>query len=455
MIHFNVPVNKYKKVLFIRYSNLIKLSPGLIDFNRYRRLAKEGGWIVVGQVASVLGSLVLVRVLTEHLNPTQFGQFSLGLTIAGLVTQVVMGGISASIGRFYSIAVEKQDFCRYLYASKKLLSYATLAVIIIGFVLIALLNLNGYSQWTELTVFTLLFSVVSGYNSSLNNIQNAARQRIIVAFHSGLNSWLKILIILSVFCWLGNTSIAVVVGYILALLITTGSQLLFIKKAVPIKHIKQANSNLWMRKMWSYSWPFSSWGVFTWAQQSSDRWALETFSTTHEVGLYSVLFQLGYTPVLMVTGLVVSFLGPILYQRSGDATDLNRNATVHHIAWRITFFSLFTTAIGFLFSLAFHSLIFKLLVSAHYHYVSNLLPWVVLAGGLFAGSQILALKLMSDMKPLAMAFVKTVTALFGVLLNICLAFMYGIKGVVCALVAFSVIYFIWMVLLTFNKPTTL
>ncbi len=76
---------------------------------RFQRLAKEGSWIVAGQIATVLGALVLVRVLTEYLEPAQYGQLALGLTVAGLVNQVVMGGVLAGIGRFYSIAAEAND----------------------------------------------------------------------------------------------------------------------------------------------------------------------------------------------------------------------------------------------------------------------------------------------------------------------------------------------------------
>jgi len=37
--------------------------------SRFRRLAKEGSWIVIGQIAAVAGALTLVRVLTEYLDP--------------------------------------------------------------------------------------------------------------------------------------------------------------------------------------------------------------------------------------------------------------------------------------------------------------------------------------------------------------------------------------------------
>ena len=46
---------------------------------------------MIGQIATIIGSLVLVRVLTEYLDPVDYGILALGMTIAGLMNQVVTG----------------------------------------------------------------------------------------------------------------------------------------------------------------------------------------------------------------------------------------------------------------------------------------------------------------------------------------------------------------------------
>lgn len=421
-----------------------------LDSRRFGRLAKEGGWVIAGQIAAVLGALVLVRVLTEYLDPTQYGQLALGLTIAGLVNQVVMGGITAGIGRFYSIAAEKGDLPGYLDASRRLMGYATAAVMAVALVLMMGLLWLGYSQWMGLAAAALVLSILSGYNASLSGIQNAARQRAIVAFHGGLDAWLKILLSIGVMLWLGSSSTAVVVGYVLSSLFVTSSQLFFLRRLMPRPSDVPLISANWERQICVYSWPFLAWGVFTWAQQISDRWALQTFASTQEVGLYAVVFQLGYTPIGLVTGLVMAFLGPILYQRSGSAADHQRNISVHRIAWRITFFSLLMTVVAFVLTFALHEWIFHLLVATEYHTVSYLLPWMVLAGGVFASGQMLALKLMAEMKSAAMTVAKIATAILGVGLNIFGASQFGLQGTVAALVIFSGIYFLWMAYLAFH-----
>lgn len=419
---------------------------------RFQRLAKEGAWLGAGQAATVLGALVLVRVLTEYLEPEQYGELALGLTVAGLVNQVVMGGVAAGIGRFYSIAAEKNDLVAYLDVSRRLLGFATLAVAVIAGVFLGGMFWLGYSQWTALAAAALAFSVLSGYNTSLSGIQNAARQRALVAFHSGLDAWLKILLAVGVMVWLGRSSAAVVIGYALSSLLVTGSQFFFLRRLIRPADARQRSTGGWQRAIWAYSWPFSAWGLFTWAQQASDRWALQTFASTQEVGMYAVVFQLGYVPIGLAATMAMTFLGPILYQRSGTATDPTRNTQVHRLAWRITLIGLLMTVLAFGFTYMLHEWIFRLLVDVQYHAVSPVLPWMVLAGGIFAAGQMLALKLMSDMKSTSMTAAKIVTAILGVALNMYGAGQYGLHGVVAALVAFSGLYFLWMAWLAQHPP---
>lgn len=417
-----------------------------LDRSRIQRLAKESSWVVAGQIASVLGSLALVRVLTEYLSPAQYGELALGLTVAGLVNQVVMGGLNAGIGRFYSIAAEKNDLNGYLHASRRLMGYATVVVVAISTVLMVGLVWLGYSQWMGLAATALVFSVLSGYNASINGIQNAARQRAIVAFHGGLDAWLKILLAVGVMLWLGSTNASVVVlGYALSSLLVTGSQLFLLQKVI-IPHLdrKQGNAQIWAGQIWAYSWPFSIFGFFTWIHQASDRWALQAFATTEGVGLYAVVFQLGYLPSVLLTGMVMTFLGPILYQRSGNATDPTRNTDVHRIVWQITQACFSLTALVFVFTLLLHKWLFEILIAKEYQSLSYLLPWVVLAGGIFAAGQMLALKLMADMKTPIMTTAKIATAVLGILLNLYGASTFGVEGLVAAQVVFSMVYFSWM-----------
>jgi O-antigen/teichoic acid export membrane protein len=412
---------------------------------RVKRLAKEGSLIVVGQIMTVVGALVLVRVLTKHLDPAQYGQLSLGLTVASLVNAVVMGGLINGIIRFYSIAAEKQDLSGYLRASRRLMLYATLVVVmVISLLVIIGRSWLGYSQWTALAAAALVFSVFSAYNGALSGIQNAARQRAIVALHGSLDAWLKIGLVLVVMFWLGNSSETVVIGYAFSSLLVTSSQLFFLSRTILVHKQQPTKDHQWMGQIWAYSLPFATWGIFGWAQQSSARWALEAFTTTETVGLYSVLSQLGYAPIQMATGTVLTFLTPILFARSGDGSSVVRRDNVCELTNKLVVLGLGLTTVAALVAALLHSYIFHLLVNNTYSSVSYFLPWFVLAGGIFAVAQIYASRVMALLMPKKIIPAYIGSSTIGIASAIAGTFYFELAGAVVAMLAHAISYFLWI-----------
>jgi len=414
---------------------------------RFRRLFKESLWIVLGQVMVILGSLIGVRLLTELLSPVAYGELTLGMTVAILVAQTIMGPLSGGVMRFYALAIEKKDFNSYLSAVRQLVVQATTAIIVFMLLSVIVLLIIGQTNWIPITAFAFIFAIFSGYDSILNGMQNAARQRIIVALHNGIKAWGRYLIAAGFVLWLGASSSVVMLGYTFALIAVLISQFMFFRRTLHKKGYGKNQRN-WHEQIWKYSWPFSTWGIFYWLQVSSDRWALELFATTRDVGLYAVLFQLGYYPMSMLTGMAIQFLAPIFYQRAGDASDSGRNANVNNLSWRLISLFIGLASVIFLVVLLLHKQIFKTFVAADYASVSYLLPWLFLASGLFAAGQTIALNLQSQMKTNIMIRAKIITALIGITLNFVGAFYYGIVGIVIANFLSSTSYFLWMSILS-------
>ena len=428
-----------------------------LDIARLSRLIRENLWLASGALISIVGSLALVRLLTQYLSPTQYGELALALTIANLINQVVMCGLISGIGRFYSIAKNLNELSKYLSESYALLRYAALVTLGIGLLLFSVASTLQYGDWTALIFVTVVFSIISNYNGVFGDIQNAARNRSILVINSSLDTIFKIVITYFVATTLNISSTLVMCGYVVAATIIFISNQLFLKRAIfPQQSVSLSTTpttQKWTQKIWSYAWPFSVWGIFTWMQQASDRWALQIFSTTEDVGVYAVLFQLGYAPIIMSTGLLSSFLTPIFFSRAGDLTNVQRNASVHAINRRVSYVILSLTGMAFSATLFFHDFIFMLLVSSEFRANSYLLPWFVLAGGLFSTGQMLVLKVLSEARTQILLTVKIGTAILGVTLNILGAWVAGISGVVIALVVFSLAYFIGMFLLTQSKIT--
>ncbi|MBU2623826.1 MAG: lipopolysaccharide biosynthesis protein [Proteobacteria bacterium] len=418
---------------------------------RFRRLSKEGFWIVLGQAMSVVGSLIGVRLLTELLDPAAYGELALGMTVATLVNQAVLGPLSNGVMRFYAPAVEQDDFGSYLNAVKRLVLSATGGTAILILIVVAGLLIADQTKMIGIAIAAFIFAILSGYNSILSGIQNAARQRAIVALHQGMESWARFLIAAGLLMWLSATSTMAIVGYAVAAVLVLGSQYVFFSRIVPKDVTGQNKKGAWQKEMWNFSWPISIFGMFTWLQLVSDRWALNLYSTVQDVGLYAVVFLLGYYPMSIVTGVAMQFFAPIFYNRAGDANDSLRTANVNRLSYYLTGLTLAVTSCAFLLSYLFHMKIFRLFVAKEYASVSHLLPWMLLAGGLFAAGQSISLNLQSQMKTRIMMVPKIITALLGVFLNIAGAYLYGTSGIVMAGVLFSASYFLWMAVLSKRK----
>lgn len=419
----------------------------IFNSNRFRRLSREGSWILLGQGATVVGSLVGVRLLTELLEPSVYGKLTLAMTVSTLVNQTIFGPLSNGATRFYSPSVEKGDLPGFLNATRRLVVWAVAIVLVTSVIAAVGLFLAKQPELSAIAAAASIFAIVLGCNSILNGMQNAARQRAIVALHQGMETWGRFLMAAVFILWLGASASMAIVGQSFAIILVLASQYLFFRKTTRPHVSRQDRTRDWLRRISSYSWPFASWGVFYWAQSASDRWALSIFANTTEVGLYAVLFQLGYYPISMVTGMAMQLFAPIFFQRMGDASDVERNASVHRLGWNLTWIGLGATVVAFVVALLFHAQLFRILVAPKYTAMSYLLPWMLLSGGLFAAGQALALNLMSQMQTHTMVVAKISTALVGVLLNFAGAYLFGVRGVVAASVLFSLAYSLWIAIL--------
>lgn len=418
---------------------------------RVLRLFRESFWIVLGKGLIVLASLVGVRLLTGLLPPAVYGELALGMTIATLIGQIFMGPLSAGVTRFYSPASEKNDLNNYITAVCQLIFVTTASILLLTVLVgLGLLGL-GWKNWAFLMFTTTTFAIFSGYDSLLSGLQNAARQRIIVTFHGAVGAWGRNLIAVVMVIFIGAKSSSVMLGYALASIPVIISQLFFFKFRLANRfedERHEINSQCWQQQIWRYSWPFITWGVFSGLQMSSDRWALELFATTQEVGFYAVIFQLGYYPMSIATNIMMELLAPIFYQRAGDGQDIKRNIEVNKLGWHLTKLCLGLTFLGCIVGLLFHKQIFAIFVHQDYASISYYFPLVLLASGLFASGQTLALNLMSLNQSQAMIAVKVGTCTIGIVLNYVGAYFRGLQGVIFASVLFSCIYFFWMSVLS-------
>ena len=415
-------------------------------------MGRELTMVGVGQIAAAVGGVVGVRLMTSILSPDIYGELALAFTFVALSQQLLFGPFSGSLMRFFPSAHDKEEFPGFFTSMVTLTSKITIVIVAISLIGAGVLWIIDKSDYVGLAIFTLLFTIFLGYNALFDSIQTAARHRVIVAWHQVVGQWLRYLAAAGLVLLLGKNPTSAMAGYALSAVVVFGSQLFLFRKKLPTNLVNIAHSDTdWSTKMINYSAPFIFWGIFTWLQISSDRWALESFSNTQSVGLYTALYQLGYYPLTMLTSVFVQYVTPILFHQAGDGTDPMRINLAQYNIRRILVGALCITTLVVIISAIFHHTIFGLLVASEYRSVSFLLPFMVLSGGMFACGQIVSLGPLNRNEPKKLIIPKIMTGIFGTLINFAGAYWMGLRGVVYASAAFSIIYFLWVFIL-FRYP---
>ncbi len=413
-----------------------------------RRAGGEFSLIVIGEVTAVLGNLAGVRILTGLLSPRDYGELALAMTAAMLTNQLIFAPIGNAAGRFFAPAREARKLHSYGVALGSLVAGGAVLAGVLAVVVSVVLGSLGYAHWRWFVISAFSFAIFCGANDIANGVQCAARQRAVVALHAGAAPWCRFLIAAALLETIGRDGVVAMAGYAIAMGLVACSQWAFGRGLREAAIPDVDHPMVWRGRLLQFAWPFMTWGVFTWAQQASDRWALGMLASAKAVGLYAVVFQLGYYPMSFITNLLVQFVAPILYERAGDASDPKRLNDARHTNRKLVVVSVVVTAAAFLLLIPLHPLIFRLFTAPAYTSVSYLFPWLVLSGGLFAAGQLASLDFLNSLNTHRLILPKIATALIAVLLNFAGAYRYGLSGVVAANVIFSFLYLFAMLWMT-------
>lgn len=414
--------------------------------------------VALGQGLAAVGSLASVYFVTRVLDPAAYGELALCLAFAA-VAQGALSSLTQSFVRYFVPAQETGQLPAFLRAAGTLSWKASAIHTGLMLLLIAGLALCGYRSWLPLAVTGGVFALLSTYSTSLDGIQNAVRQRGVVALHQVLTQWLRPLTAVALmWIWRPASEVAML-GWILGSAIVFVSQAAFLNRTLrPMQSqslpVEAMQIDLWKTRILLYATPFLAWSVIAGLQMSSSRWALQTFQTPSEVGRYAVLYQLGYSPIVLLSTLLNQLTMPILFGRAGDGTDASRiRATLKANDWLILL-SLGLTTIGMLLAYALHGAVFAVMAPASYRQISALLPWMVLASGLFATGQIATTSLLIATDAKRLLVPKIATSVIGIALTFAAARYWGLAGSISADVAFSAVYCAWMCVLSRRMSTS-
>jgi O-antigen/teichoic acid export membrane protein len=400
------------------------------------RLSGEILWIAIGIFISMGIVLVGTRFLTTVLSRAEYGRLVLMISLAALFDQVIGHAIGGAAMRFYSI-----------YRLEKRLS--DLRDIIFRYLLVSALAcifgavLVNYLRWPKvdsLLFLTFAFSIallVSGVGIRL--AEGARRRRISATFRTSFE--LTRFCLAAIFIYFGSRSAeSAMGGFMVGAGVIACLHWFYIRFRLLNddrkieEYVKQKQLAKSFRK---YAEPLLIVGFGTWIFLMSPVWALGWFCEIDEVGGFGAINQLAFVPMLVVSGLLLTFLAPIIYEKTLDSTD-----KVMKSSNQLTIITLAAVLFSAVIAYFGHQPIATLLLGEHFRTNSWMFPWLIMAGGFYGVAQQFLLKLRAEMKTLKLAVFQLVFALIAVIFYSLAAKLFALEGLVYAVTTLNTLLLI-------------
>lgn len=314
-------------------------------------------------------------VYTRIFSPKEYGNYILVISIVGIVGVFAYSWINQSYLRFFSN-----------YKSKNLLdTFLSTCFFSLGgtlfFSSVLLLVSSKFSLFSKSAqnyiTFTILLIVTTGLFETLITILRADRNPKTISLLRCLSSGFPLIISL-IFIFVFNLRItSIFIGTIITNIILV---VIVVIKYNFHRYISYSNfSKKLFKEFLSYGVPLTISGLFAWILSLSDRFLIEYFRGSDEVGIYSAVYQLVESPMLLISSIMITAAFPIIidtWEKHGEDTtiDLISNVARYQL--------LFAVPIAFGISSLSSEIV--LLLGESYILGSKIIPWVCL-GSLILG----------------------------------------------------------------------
>lgn len=403
-------------------------------------------WVAVGQICVVAGGIASLKLLAQSLGAAGYGQFTLGMTVAGALGMLIYGPISQAATRFWSVAQGRTQIRPY----RKIISGSYLASLLICAVCLGtgtiLLLREGLRSWVALFQLSILFAVVSGASAIASAVLTATRKRGVLAAHQATEALMKPLVIVAAVTLLGANggtamfACCVTTAVVALSMARFAAKTLSTSSAPSVPEMPRASMRSLAYEMGQYSAPFVLFALLGMAGVYGDKWLLKEWYGSAEVGRYAAMYQLASWPIIFLLTILNQFAYPIIFARVGDVRAKTLSMEGHALYRLHIWCSLLVIACVSSVAYLCGEFLVRTLTSSEFATDHDSLWIIVIGVALFNLGQQLTLKGMYLNRPSAYVIPKTLQSLAFLAMALLIGRGYGLKGVALAYCASALIY---------------
>lgn len=267
------------------------------DSEGRKQLITDGGWIALGQVLAVGGTLLGIRVLTELTPPQVYGTVTLLVGISALGLGTLYGPVMQAVLRYFT-QYSQHELPGLRYVVMRILFRRTVWGIVILGVGWPLAHYVWGMPWT-MAVWVLPLVICDGLRTLETVFLNAARNTRMHALLSTVEAWAKPIGAISALLILGPYTESILAGYTISTSMVLfsyyrwGTPVAMLKWPVRMYDDAKARSSIE-----KYAHPLLPSSAIGWVTGVGDRYLIGLMIGVEQVGIYSAIYGLVSRPVL-------------------------------------------------------------------------------------------------------------------------------------------------------------
>ena len=301
------------------------------------RLAREGLWVLAGQIGTALIGLGAIRVITEFVPAAVFGEINLALAALLITQSLFLAPILNAQLRFFPDA-QRSGHLGTLNTTL-LSALSKTSAVILGLSLLIGITwsvLDRSPKPAGLLAIGILWLAPAAAATYLKNVLNSERRQGALAVATSLEAAAKPALAIALVTVLGAATVPYLGGQALGTAAVSMMMLLWMwwtkrtpQQAQPlaafdaVPHIKRGTLE---RQLWRYAKPLIPLAATTWLIHQGDRYILAYFRGTEELGLYTAAYLLASQPFLLLCGACILLFRPYMFEAAamGDQSAVLR-----------------------------------------------------------------------------------------------------------------------------------
>lgn len=391
---------------------------------------KEFIYTFLFQFTSLVGGIVLIKLLAVYLPKEDYGYYSLINSIIAFVLMMPFTALLQGVNRYVSIYNQRNEFKEFL-SSVLILFVTILLIYLIIFLIVYVLYSHIFFNWKDLIFYIIILSISSVFKAFFNSINNAKRDRKNIFYAVCAEFSIKIIgvVILLHYLNIKYVLLVFIIAQFLSIVIMYAKN----KQYIEFRFTKK--SKIYILRVFYFAMPLIVWAIFGWFRDMSNRWYLDYFLTKNEVALFAMINSIAIITPTALQGLIGGFFIPILYEKENQEKGYTKKFLLKLLPVLLVLF-----LVSFVIVYFFKEQIILIIADKKYLEISWMLPWMFLIYSFYVIAMISTYEIFAHKQTKKLLIPTIIPGIVSIIGGYFLIKFYGING---ALYNFTITYLIY------------